>query len=600
MGDDPDLDELDLQKTGVAVRPQSITAPSTKDPLLKLVPLSKNRLKHRPKDDISVHPSSQAESTLTEDSAVRPATNTFKQAKVPRITLNDLPPEIQDAIIGHLSGSLHSAASGGQFETHGVRNWNMVMRHPRRKQLSDLALVTEVWRGLVQQRLYRHIKVKGTKVDLDRCGDWFLTHDHLQQYVRHVEVWVPVWEVRGVRPETSTEAESIVRDVQVQQRPTQFTWVHDSIGRANESSISQSYQLSSQNATLEEILHCAKALFPMACVLTIEGGHCKKPRRIQHFREYKKPPQHASKCPVPSGETPIIDDEILLLRRQQTGTARQLPEHKNITTLVLKGAWNIIRTDLDFHLLSFALPNLREWQCSYAKPKPEAYRAMCHIFRYFPPTIVHLNISLEGLHAGPTSFEKWRRLYSTHHICHDIARICPQLETLAYTGRVCHCLFHSALRHGSESRDPCRLKSVDLNVRNCCRDASDLFNDGTGINNWNFITCFERLVEHGISALKIYQQLSFLRIRFVDLDSPAPLLNPYFQLHNRKCTGIWSEAILALLCDVRPTAGFDDDLSQDLAMDVRRGGSDGRELKTRPKSIKVASYREYASMVGWA
>lgn len=442
--------------------------------------------------------------------------------------------------------------------------------------------------------------MKGTKADLDRCGDWFLTHDHLQQYVRHVEVWVPVWEIRGARPEIPVEVEVIPREALLQQKPTQFTWVHDSMGRPNESSIAQSYQLASQNATLEEILNCAKALFPMACVLTIEGGHCKKPPRIKHFREYKKPPPHASKSPVPSGETSSIDPEILFLRLQQTGTARQLPEHKNITTLVLKGAWNIIRTDSDFHLLSFALPNLREWQCNYAKPKSEAYQAMCHIFRYFPMNIVHLNISLEGLHAkGPTSFEKWRRLYPTHHICHDIGRICPQLETLAYTGRVCHCIFQSALKHGSESRNPCRIKSIDLNVRNCCRDASDLFNDGTGINNWNFITCFERLVEHSISALRIYQQLSFLRIRFIDLDSPAPLLNPYFQLHNRKCTGIWNEAILSLLYETRPAAAFEEDLSQDLAMEVRRGGSDGRELKTRPKSIKVASYREYANMVGW-
>lgn len=157
MSDDPNVDELDRQKTGAAPRPQSI-APSTKDPLLKLVSLSKNRLKHRPEDDISVHPSSQAESSLAEDSTVRPATNTVKQAKHPKTKLNDLPPEIQDAIIGHLSGSLHSAASGGPFELDGARNWNMVMRHPRRKQLSDLALVTRAWRGLVQQRLYRHSK----------------------------------------------------------------------------------------------------------------------------------------------------------------------------------------------------------------------------------------------------------------------------------------------------------------------------------------------------------------------------------------------------------------------------------------------------------
>ena len=440
--------------------------------------------------------------------------------------------------------------------------------------------------------------MKGTKADLDRCGDWFLTHDHLQQYVRHVEVWVPVWEIRGATPATSVAVE-ISRGVQLHQRHTPFNWVYDSMGRPNESSISQSYQLSSQNATLEEILHCAKALFPLACVLTIEGGHCKKPPRIQHFRDYKRSSPHSSKSPIPSGEKPIIDPEILSLRLQQTGTAQQLPKHKNITTLILKGAWNIIRTDADFHLLSFALPNLREWQCSYAKPKSEAYQAMCHILRYFPTTIVHLNISLEGLHALPTPFEKWRRLYSTHHICHDIGRVCPLLETLAYTGRVCHCLFQSALRYGNESRDPCRLRCIDLNVRNCCREASDRFNDGTGISNWNFITCFARLVEQGISVLKIYQQLSFLRIRFVDLDSPTPLLNPYFQLHNRKCTGIWNEAILSLLCESRPAAAFEEDLSQDLAMEVKRGGSDGKELKTRPKSIKVASYREYASAVGW-
>lgn len=442
--------------------------------------------------------------------------------------------------------------------------------------------------------------MKGTKSDLDRCGDWFLLHDHLQDYVRHVDVWVPVWEMR---PETAVgvESNSAPRGVHLQQRTTQFTW-HENMGRTHENSIAQAYQLSSQNATLEEILQCAKALFPLAYVLTIEGGHCKRPPRIQHFREYRKPRPHASQSPVPSGETSSRPDpEILSLRLQQTGTARQLPEHKNITTLVLKGAWNIIRTDSDFHLLSFALPNLREWQCNYAKPKAEAYQAMCHIFRYFPPTIVHLNISLEGLHAkGPTSVDKWRSVYPTHHICLDIGRLCPQLESLAYTGRVCFCLFQNALKQGKESRDPCRLKSIDLNVRNCCRDVNEVFNDGTGINNWNFITCFEKLVEHGISALRIYPQLSFLRIRFIDLDSPAPLLNPYFQLHNRNCTGIWSDKILSLLYETRPAAAFEEDLSQDLAMDVRRGGSDDRELKTRPRSIKVASYREYASMVGWA
>ena len=360
----------------------------------------------------------------------------------------------------------------------------------------------------------------------------------------------------------------------------QFTWIHDSLGRTEESTLSQDYQLASQNATMEEIFGCASVLFPKVFALTIEGGHCKKPPRIQHFRELRAaPPKNA-----------------YAWRVLQNNKAGQLPEHPNISTLVLKGAWNIIRQESDFHILSFALPNLREWHCTYSKPKPEAYQAICSVLRYFPATIVHLNISLEGLYSKePPSTEKWREIFPSYHICYDLGRLCPQLESLAYTGRVCHCLFHTARTASAGFRMGNRLKSVDINVRNCCRTDPSSTSDGTGICNWEFIQCFKKLVEAGVAALLAYEQLSFLRIRFIDLDSPAPLMNPYFHLQGLECSGIWNEDILTLLGTVRPGAGYKD-LCEELGTTVRSGtnGNNGRALRTRPKSIKVSTYLQHA------
>ena len=70
--------------------------------------------------------------------------------------LEDLPAEIQqhilDTLIGNLSPTSPTSADGSQ----GMRNWSNVMRHPRRKQLSDLALVSDAWCRMVQERLFRH------------------------------------------------------------------------------------------------------------------------------------------------------------------------------------------------------------------------------------------------------------------------------------------------------------------------------------------------------------------------------------------------------------------------------------------------------------
>ena len=76
------------------------------------------------------------------------------------LRLEDLPVEIQEGVLDVLVGSLASTSSSAMERNHGMRNWGNAMRHPRRRQLSDLALVSKKWRRMVQERLYRHGETK--------------------------------------------------------------------------------------------------------------------------------------------------------------------------------------------------------------------------------------------------------------------------------------------------------------------------------------------------------------------------------------------------------------------------------------------------------
>ena len=70
--------------------------------------------------------------------------------------LQDLPEEIQQGVLDILMGMLSSTSSSGLGRSHGMRNWSNVMRHPRGRHHSDLALVSRTWRRMIQERLYRH------------------------------------------------------------------------------------------------------------------------------------------------------------------------------------------------------------------------------------------------------------------------------------------------------------------------------------------------------------------------------------------------------------------------------------------------------------
>ena len=74
-----------------------------------------------------------------------------------RTNLKSLPEETQEAILEHLVGNLSSISSSAGVR-NGTRNWNNAMRHPRARELTNLALVSPLWRHMIQQRLYRHSK----------------------------------------------------------------------------------------------------------------------------------------------------------------------------------------------------------------------------------------------------------------------------------------------------------------------------------------------------------------------------------------------------------------------------------------------------------
>jgi hypothetical protein len=354
--------------------------------------------------------------------------------------------------------------------------------------------------------------------------------------------------------------------------------------------IALAYQPASHNATLDEIFACVDLLFPHVCAITIEGGHCKKPPRIPYFRENTTIP----------GNAPSTDEEPSTAQFFQS----IIPAHKpqlailpNVSTLILKGAWNIIRTDTDFQILSRALPNLREWHCAYSKPKTDGYIAACGILQHFPRTIVRLNLCLEGLYAkDDVSTNKWRKIYPAHHVCVDLGLLGPQLERFTYTGRMCAKLFQAASKAaltGSRDRPP--LRSVDLVVKNCCRENPSNWTDGAGILNLEFIQHFKRLVTEACRALEVFTDLSYLRIRFIDLDSPNQLMNPYFHLQpNGRCSGFWDEEILALLQKARPTVVFDG-TEEETALEEF---VDGDKVRRRPRSIHVRRYLAIADPGG--
>jgi len=98
------------------------------------------------------------------------------------------------------------------------------------------------------------------------------------------------------------------------------------------------------------------------------------------------------------------------------------------------------------------------------------------------------------------------------------------------------------------------------------------------------------MVLQAVQALAVLPNLQHLRIRFMDLDSQYPLLNPYFEIHGDTCVGLWSDSILAALKESRPNASFVQ-LANGIKPEIKEGQVMGAVSPTaRPLGIQAKMY----------
>lgn len=507
------------------------------------------------------------------------------------LSISDLPLEVQGKILDFIFGEVH-AVNVASTSLNGV-SVSHTMRHPRRKAVSELALVSQEWRELVQERIYRHIKIKGTRPGIEESTLYFYSHSHLTKYVRHIEFWVPVWGDKAA----TIEHHAAMHRYQPGHTFADEMSAHELLGFQ--------FNLSHSSATLAEIFGHIKEFFPAARIFTLEGGHCKRSNMIRHFQN-------------------------ILFKKQEL---EQLP---NIRTFAMRGAWNIMRSYEHWRTIEQALPNVEEWHCGYAKPRQEAYTTINEILVRLPLQLRHVNISLDGMYSKDDTTLGSNSLLSGMHLCEQLGRIAPHLESLAYTGKICECFWISAVDEASKTKQN-KLQALEIVVKSCCRqritnvhhetgetiveELGGIMADGAGITNLVFIRAFERLVSSTVDSLPVFPALNQIRIRYIDLDSPCALLNPYWHLKQNRVLGVWNEEIVEKLGEVRPGTLYDelgDGLNNDSlesvkkeddAMDWRNASSvvgggpvispgGGLYPKKKPRSIKTSSYRVIAETRG--
>ncbi|KMP06502.1 hypothetical protein DIZ76_014415 [Coccidioides immitis] len=544
----------------------------TIDPLSKpppSLPSTPTPLDHHPSKPCTTFQSSQSFEISSNSFASQPISVELEMSDLQHTPLQfeDLPIEIHEAVLDHLFGVRGAALASVTPASSTASSWSKTLRHPRRKALSDLALVSRSWRPLVQERIYRHIQVKGTTDGLQESAEWFSSHPHLGPYVRHIEIWVPVWGDRLPRPHALQSGRREINAGESLAPADSIALLQSVTDGIEHGRTNHNFRFANRNATLQQIFYHVACFFPDAKMLTLEGGHCKKPPMIKHF------------CSDSTYEQRL---EVL----------------PNIQTFIMRGAWNIMREYDHWCNIVSALPNIREWNCTYAKPKREAQATISKILTTFPRGLSRLNISLEGFCSKTNSQARWLGACQVErHLCRLLGDIVPQLESLTFTGKVCSTLFNVARAATIKSERRSRLKAIDLVVKACCCEQSKLEGnlkfalDHSGITNMTFINSFENLIIAAAKSLDSLTAIQFMRIRYIDLDSIWGLLNPYYQLVGNTCTGLWSEEILETLHATRPMIQFevlDDGILPEYGINSHTGT--GAFPRSRPRSMKASAY----------
>lgn len=391
----------------------------------------------------------------------------LKQA-APSPSLSKLPVEVQEVILDHIFGYRVSAISCNNMrKTQAARSLGTAMRHSRRREYTQLALVSRTWRILIQQRLYRHIKLKATIGEIEEAMIHFTMSDHLRDYVRHLEIWFPVF-----KPAYGLASQS---------RSLPLPMVTTEGGLTN-----AMYVLPSDNCALDETFDFIREVLPEVIILTLEGGDRRKSPQVSYFRNGSK-------------------DQGL-----------KLPTVPSVRTLITRGQWNLIRDEVDYSAFVAAFPSIKDWQGSFSKPKSKSYISTSKYLRTLPSTLAHLHLCLESDYRRESNMPQfYTKALAERHICRTLGAALPSLQTFTYTGRLCSCFFNVAVGKVQTADVP--TMSVDVTLKNCCRNVSMYHDSGSGVQDMGFIDAFEELVLSAVRSLEKLSKLKYLRIRFVDL-----------------------------------------------------------------------------------
>lgn len=111
----------------------------------------------KPDDDLGDSAMLILEKQVTEAASPK-ADGPRNNGQGPMATLRDLPVEIVDQILDLLFGEMGAIYPNPRTGIEPPGTWQRELRQPRRRELTDLALVNRVWTERVQLRIYRHSK----------------------------------------------------------------------------------------------------------------------------------------------------------------------------------------------------------------------------------------------------------------------------------------------------------------------------------------------------------------------------------------------------------------------------------------------------------
>jgi hypothetical protein len=477
------------------------------------------------------------------------------------------------------------------------------------------------------------VKIKGNRAGLKESTEWFSENFQLTKHVRHIEVWVPVWADKPPDHQAPRLLEASVSGVPTSLDRSNQTnnLIRQVTGNDLDQYPSFAYHFSSgsTSATLSEIFSHVACFFTLAQIFTLEGGHCKKSNMIRQF---------------PDALFPIPDRRLDVLPNVRTFAMRGA---WNIMRLY--DHWKVMESALpamqEWHC-SYAKPRPEAFATinSILSHLPTKIKHINLSLDGF-----YCKEGMDG--TGMLASSPLTKPTSHHHLCERLGRIAPQVESLSFTGRICDCFFKTATEVARARKEVSQLRAVDIVVKSCCRlvvvkgapgeDEREVDRDeaeeGEGdnlaempavsfgsttaatnnfihpsttmspytyrhhqistitgsITHLPFILSFERLILSAVKSLDYASLpcLSHIRIRFIDLDSACPLLNPYFVFDGARdgwCSGVWNEEILAALAVSRPESVGWQGVGEE---GVGREDEDGDEEERRAAGSKAVGLR---------